>query len=56
MEQQLDLGMPNCSVRGSRLRVVADRAPVLRTLRFAGMDTVFRVHPTPAAALAGLAR
>ncbi|MDX8034197.1 STAS domain-containing protein [Lentzea sp. BCCO 10_0856] len=42
--------------RTADLRVVADRAPVLRTLHYAGMDTVFRVHPTLAAALAGLAR
>ncbi|MCX2949704.1 STAS domain-containing protein [Lentzea sp. NEAU-D7] len=38
------------------LRVVADRAAVLRTLHFSGMDTVFRVHPTLSEALAGLRR
>lgn len=38
------------------LRVVADRAAVLRPLRCCGMDTVFRVHPTLAEALAGPAR
>jgi anti-sigma B factor antagonist len=42
--------------RAADLRVVADRSPVLRTLRFAGLDTVFRVHPTLAEALAGPAR
>ncbi|MCR3749661.1 STAS domain-containing protein [Lentzea californiensis] len=34
------------------LRVVADRAAVLRTFHFSGMDTVFRVHPTLGEALA----
>ncbi|WP_330278154.1 STAS domain-containing protein [Lentzea sp. NBC_00516] len=38
------------------LRVVADRTPVLRTLRFSGMESVFRVHPTLAEALSGPAR
>jgi anti-anti-sigma factor len=38
------------------LRVVADRASVLRTLHFSGMDTVFRVHPTLGEALADLTR
>ncbi|MDX8147323.1 STAS domain-containing protein [Lentzea sp. BCCO 10_0061] len=42
--------------QASDLRVVADKTPVLRTLHFSGMDTVFRVHPTLTEALAGLAR
>lgn len=38
------------------LRVVADRAPVLRTLHHSGMESVFRVCSTLAEALTGLAR
>ncbi|MGW6929665.1 STAS domain-containing protein [Lentzea sp. NPDC054927] len=37
------------------LRVVADRAVVLRTLHVTGLDTVFRIHPTLAEALERLA-
>lgn len=42
--------------RAADLRVVADQAVVLKPLHFSGMDMVFRIHPTLATALEGLAR
>lgn len=37
--------------RAADLRVIAGQAVVLKPLRLSAMDTVFRIHPTLAAAL-----
>lgn len=41
--------------RAANLRLVADRAVVLRPLHVTGLDTVFRIHPTLSEALEELA-